>query len=960
VNNCGERLGEGPPQTIDTSKSIGFIYDGRQFLGFHGDTVASARAAAGQNIFSRSFKYHRPRGLLCCSGDCPNCMVQVDGQPNVRACQTNIKSGMVVCSQHAWPSVEHDFLRIIEWFSRFLPVGFYYKTLYKPRILWKLAEPIIRRLAGLGQVSPSAEASHDYAHCHEYVDVLVIGGGPAGIRAAQSAADSGASVLLVEREAELGGHLRYETRANEERPETAHFKLARQLAGEVKKDKNVAIRTNAVAFGCYEDNLTAILHKNSVIHVRSKAVVFATGCHQYPPVFRNNDLPGIMLSRAALRLINLYRVGPGRAGLILTSDDEGYHTANECIQAGIQVVAVVDTRSVVPNSKLLQTVIAAGVEVIKGMTILEAHGSRSVSSVTIGDPCGSDHHRKIQCDAVLLSVGWQPNSALLAQAGCKLEFSEAAGYPLPVRMAPGTLVAGEAAGIRQLPAILKSGQIAGKGCQEVINGEEASWWKSLQALVVPSGASFSQCVTTAADRAGKTFVCYCEDVTRADLKQAVEEGFDEIEMLKRYSTVSMGPCQGRMCSRNASAICGVDTGRDLGAVGTTTARPPAYPVPLGALGGSSFHPVKYTSIHHKHTELTGRFIDMGVWKRPFVYSSVEEEYEAVRHRAGLIDLSTLGKLLVQGKDAPALLDKVYTHWFSNLPVGKTRYGVICDESGIVVDDGTIARLATDKYYITTSTGNVDVVEQWLKLWLAEVPACAHVVNVTSGFAAVNIAGPEARGILSKVTNIDLSAPNFPYMSCREAEVAGVPSILSRVGFVGETGWEIHFSAEYGEYLWETLLELGAPVGLRPFGVETQRLLRLEKKHIIVGQDTDALSNPFDSDMSWVVKLDKNDFIGRKSLEKKKSRTGATRLIAFEAEGAPQLFDGNAVTADGKLAGRVTSVRFSPYLKKQIGMAWLATDYAAKNRTFVIDSNGTGVPAKIVEHCFYDPEGLRQK
>jgi sarcosine oxidase subunit alpha len=955
-----ERLSDEASQVIHRDKTISFTYDGRKVTGFEGDTVASAMAAYGRKIFSRSFKYHRPRGLLCCSGDCPNCIVQIGVKPNVRACQTTIKQGMVVHSQHAWPSVEHDFLRIIELFSRLLPVGFYYKTLYKPRVLWKIAEPIIRRLAGLGKASQVAESDENYEHRHEYVDVLVVGGGPAGIRAAQSAAQSGASVLLVEREGRLGGHLRFQTRAYEYDSELPGYKLARQLEAELLQDKRVTVITEAIAFGCYEDNLTAILHRDSVIHVRSKAVVFATGCHQYPSVFRNNDLPGIMLSSAALRLINMYRTLPGRVAVILTSSDEGYHTAGECIRAGIRVAAIVDTRAEIPGSDGVQRIMNAGVCVIKDETILEAHGSRRVSAVTVGNPLNTERHRKLHCDLVLLSTGWQPNSALLAQAGCKLEFSESAGCAVPVRMAPGTIVAGEVAGVRHLPAILESGHIAGSGSVDLLNGQESNWWKSLRESVVRSGEPSSGCGNSPLDQLGKTFVCFCEDVTRADLKQGVEEGFDEIEILKRYSTVSMGPCQGRMCSRNSSAICGIETGRDLGAVGTTTARPPGYPVPLGALGGAPFHPTKYTSIHHKHTELTDRFTDMGVWKRPFIYSSVEAEYEAVRHKAGLIDLSTLGKLLVQGKDAPALLDRIYTHWFSNLAIGKARYAVMCDESGIVVDDGTIARLANNKYYITTSTSNVDLVEQWLKLWTAEAPTCAHIVNLTSGFAAVNLAGPESRGILSQLTSIDLSPAKFSYMSCREGDVAGVPAILSRVGFVGETSWEIHFPAEYGEYMWERLLEVGKDVGLRPFGVETQRVLRLEKKHIIVGQDTDALSNPFDADMSWVVKLDKTDFVGRKSLEKKKLRKSSNRLIGFEAQSTPRLFEGNAVIANGNLAGSVTSVRFSPHLKKQIGLAWVSSDSAAPNSMIVIDSNGHRAFAKVVQDCFYDPEGLRQK
>jgi sarcosine oxidase subunit alpha len=350
---------------------------------------------------------------------------------------------------------------------------------------------------------------------------------------------------------------------------------------------------------------------------------------------------------------------------------------------------------------------------------------------------------------------------------------------------------------------------------------------------------------------------------------------------------------------------------------------------------------------------------MGVWKRPFVYTSVRDEYEAVRERAGLIDVSTLGKLVLKGKDAPLLLDKVYTHWFSNLKPGRIRYGVICDDSGTILDDGTVARLAADHYYITTSTGNIDFVEQWMKWWTAGTGWCVHVVNVTAGNAALNLAGPQARQVLAKLTDVDVSPAAFPYMACREGAVAGVPALLLRIGFVGETGWEIHFPAEYGEYLWDALLEAGADVQLKPFGVETQRLLRLEKKHVIVGQDTDALSNPYDAGMSWVVKLDKPDFIGRHAFSRLQNQGGSSRLVGFETEhGIP--IDGNAVVVEGKLAGRITSVRFSPHANKYVGLAWVPAQHANNGSTIQFHSDGKLHTATVVESPFYDPEGAKLK
>jgi sarcosine oxidase, subunit alpha len=959
----GKRLAPKRSQQVDQSRAVNFYYDGRPVSGFAGDTVASALFAEGRRIFSRSFKYHRPRGLLCCSGDCPNCIMEVDGRPNVRACRTAVQDGMHVLSQHAWPSVDHDALRIIESFDRFLPIGFYYKALYKPRLLWEVAEPIIRRLAGMGRVRDGERGRIEYEYQYEFVDVLVIGGGPAGMKAALTAAEAGNSVLLVDNETRLGGHLLYEARTHSyqsiDRP---GYEIADLLESALHAQPKVRVLSGATAFGGYEGNLVPVLHGDTLLHVRHKSLVVATGCHQYPSVFRNNDLPGVMLSRAALRLINLFGLLPGSKAVVATSNDEGYFAALECSRAGMTIAAVVDARpspSTLPQAAELKS---AGAAIFTGMTIREAHGSGAVVAATIGAVEGSpaSTERTIPCDAILLSTAWQGNSALLLQLGCQLELDKDIGQPIPNKMATGIFAAGEVLGLRSLPRILESGRLSGSGARQHVRQQSSNWWQESQRLLSETRQESKALSIPATTDQKKNFVCLCEDVVEKDLRQGVTEGFDEIETLKRYSTVSMGPCQGRMCSRSSTEICGLATERDFGAVGTTTARPPIYPIPLGVLAGPEFHPVKYTSMHYKHAALTKQFLDMGVWKRPEVYSSVAEEYDAVRNRVGLIDVSTLGKLVVKGKDAPALLDNVYTHWFSNLKPGRTRYGVICDEAGIILDDGTVARLAPDHYYVTTSSGNVDVIEQWMKWLSAGTGWCVHVVNITSGIAAVNLAGPEARGVLSKLTDVDVSPSAFPYMACREGNVAGVPAILLRVGFVGETGWEIHFPAEYGEYLWDELLEAGAAADIRPCGVETQRVLRLEKKHIIVGQDTDALANPYDCDMSWVVKLDKPDFIGRHALENMKDQVSQNRLVGFHSSGEGQPDDGNAIVINGKLAGRVTSVRFSPLLKKYIGLAWVPANDAKPGAAFSIHANGKVHSAVVVEKPFYDPEGKRLK
>lgn len=954
------RLGPRPNQQVNLGRPVTFYFEGRAVQGYEGDTVAAALFAAGRRIFSRSFKYHRPRGLLCCSGDCPNCLMEIDSKPNQRSCRTMVKEGMLVFSQNAWPTLDQDVLQGIELFDRLLPIGFYYKAMHKPRLLWKFAEPVIRRLAGLGRVRKEAAAG-EYEHRYEYADVMIVGGGPAGMEAAKQAAATGAAVFLVDREPELGGHLLFETRTYEyEGRERPGYEIARLMASAIADLPNVRVLSDASVFGSYEGNLYPVLQDNALIHLRSKSLVVTTGCHQFPPVFRNNDLPGVMLSRAALRLINLYGIRPGNRVAVVTADDEGYFTALECLREGIGVAAIADARPGPCTFSGAAHLRGAGVSILTGVTALAALGAKKVSGIevgSVGDAEESARNLTIDCDSILLSTGWQGNASLLLQSGCELALDHELGQPVPLRMPPGVLAGGEVLGFRSLDEILSSGRLAGKGAVQWVDLQENHWWDEARRMLADSRTRTASCRIAPAGES-KNFVCFCEDVTEKDLHQGVEEGYDEIETLKRYSTVSMGPCQGRMCSRNSAEICGLATGKDSGAVGTTTARPPIAPVPLGALAGAEFHPVKQTAMHYKHLEAGATMMNMGVWKRPLQYSTVSEEYEAVRKHAGLIDVSTLGKIAVQGIDAPRLLDKVYTHRMSNLAPGRARYGVICDESGAILDDGTVARLGPERFYITTSTGNVDFVEQWMKWWLAGTGWCVHILNVTAGFAAVNLAGPSARRILAGLTEMDLSS--FPYMGCGEATVAGVPALLLRVGFVGETGWEIHFPAEYGEYLWDELLEAGGPLSLRPFGVEAQRTLRLEKRHVIVGQDTDGLSNPYDADLQWVVKLDKADFVGRHALQRLKERQSETRLVGVEFADGVRPEDGSAVVVGGKLAGRVTSARFSPHLNRYVGLAWVPAASAEPGSRVEFRARGLMGFAVVVAKAFYDPEGERLK
>ena len=829
------------------------------------------------------------------SGKCPNCLMNVDGVPNIRTCVTPAREGMQVRHQNAWPSLEQDYLSIAQRFDWLMPVGWYYKVFTDPQS-WHAVEPFIRRVAGLGDVPQPGSSSAEYEHAYMQAEVAVIGGGPSGMAAAIEAGARGEQVILIDDQPALGGHLRYRKNAG---------------AAVDLRSASVQIIHPAYCFGLYEGGLLGIVQSNPhlgaaerLIHLRAKRIVVATGVYEAPLPFKNNDLPGVMLSSAVERLIHLHAIVPGKRAVVIGAGPRGVDVAADLRGAGVDVAGIVAAESVI-----------------------EARGSGQVTGI-------QTREGQVACDLIVVCGHRVPDAGLITQAGGRITWDAERGAFVPVDLPSHISAVGEVTGVDLTPAA-KADEGVGRG---------------------PGGPPHK-----------RIFVCFCNDVTSQDLQQGVAEGFDRIETLKRYTTTTMGPCQGKMCQLPAIGICAHQTGRSMGDTGSTTARPPNPSVTLGALAGPKHHPIRRTPMHYEQDALDAVWLDMGDWKRPRFFKSgscsgekecVEEEYRAVRERVGLIDVSTLGKLDIKGSDAGKLLDKVYTNRFSDLRPGQVRYSVICDETGVMLDDGTISRLSADHWFITTTTGNLDFVQQWLEWWLAGSRWDVPVTNVTGGVASVNLAGPKARDTLKKLTECDLETKAFPYMRCREAQVAGVPALLMRIGFVGETGWEIHVPAESGASLWNALLEAGAEFGVRPFGVEAQRLLRLEKRHVIVGVDTDALTNPFEAGMAWVVKFDKEDFIGRAALQRIEKQAPKQTLVGFVMSDDALPEDGAAILVDGQLAGRVTSARYSPINRKAIGLAWTPTSVAQEGAEIDVRVPGRLAKARVTQQAFYDPEGAR--
>ncbi len=858
------RLEQRDGERIDRSKAVSFTFAGWKVTGFEGDTIASAAFAAGKRVFSRSFKYHRPRGLLCCSGHCANCQMTVDGVPNVRVCTEPIREGAVVEGQNVRWSLDFDLMSVTDKVGApFTPVGFYYRTFIRPRAAWPLYEKFLRSAAGLGKLDPHAGHTRRYDTEHRRARVLVVGGGKAGRAAASEASKSGPGVVLVDEDAR-------------------HAALS--LDG-------VEVLAPARALGIWEGGLVPVDAGTIMYRFRAAKIVVATGATEQPLVFPGNDLVGVMLPDGVRRLIRDFSIKPGERAVVLGSDDETMAIAEELEEVGIDVAMAIDLRDTRPRE-------------------LAAQGGKGRVRRLVLDGESFD------CDLLVASGGRQPAYSLLAQAGARVEYDDALGVFVPT----------------ELPAGVEAvGSVTGDGCS---------------ASPLPAYAGKGRC-----------FVCVCEDVTTKDMKRAIGEGFDSIELAKRYTTTTMGPCQGKLCHLSSIRIYAHETRMYESAIGTTTARPPWSPVELGLLAGRELTPTRRGSIHWRHEEAGATIQWAGPWKRPYAYGEhPEDEVRAVHESLGVIDVSTLGKLLVEGPEAVKLLERLYPNRFGDMKPGRIRYGVLTSDAGRIMDDGTIARLAEDLFYVTTTSTGADSVTAWFEWWNAVWGYDAEIVNVTGALAAVNLAGPRSRDALQRLTEADLSAEAFRYLDAHEIEVAGVATLALRIGFVGELGYELHFPSPAGEHLWDALVAEGA----QPFGLEPQRVLRLEKGHVIVGQDTDSESNLYSSGMSWLPKMDKDDFVGKFALEHFANREEKEKLVGFAMEEDVLPAEGAQIVIEGLPAGRVTSARRSEAVGQVIGLAWVPTNRSEPGTRVEIQVERLRRGARITDGAFFDPSGERMR
>ncbi len=952
---------------VDRNKPLNFSFEGKSYQGLEGDTIASGLLANDQWLMSRSFKYHRPRGPLTMAGQDANTLVQLGGEPNVLADRQNVVAGMIVEGQNYNGTLENDRDSILGLFSRFMPVGFYYRSFFKPMGIWKKWESFIRGKAGLGKLDLNFKPEY-YDKKYLFTDVMVVGSGPAGLAAALKAASAGAKVLLIEEQTILGGSLAY-NRFDAEGIEAD--RLRADLLAKVEASDNIQVLLNAVCNAWFTDNYLPVITGTRMYKVRAKECIVASGSYEQHVVFRNNDLPGIMMCSAANRLMKLYAVKPGQRAVVLTGNDDGYLTALTMSELGVDVAAVIDMRTSESSPTLSDAVSERGIEIKRGFTVYEAlatRGNKHIRGVDVRQITArgevSDIAHIVDCDLLCMSAGYMPSYQLLCQAGGQLRYDDVAAEFTLSNLPEHLHIAGSVNGIHTLKSVLADGENAAILALNNLGLSQESV-SDIECLSKPNYEW-----PLFIHPKGKDFVDFDEDLQAKDIVNATRLGYRDVQLVKRFSTVGMGPSQGRHSALPTARLVASSTARTVTETGVTTARPPFAPEKLAHLAGRMFDPYRRTAMHHRHLELGATMVPAGNWQRPAFYGSSEnrdqcihQESTHVRNKVGLIDVSTLGGIEIRGPDAAEFMNRIYTFAFLKQPVGKTRYAVLTNEHGVVIDDGVACRISEHHFYVTATTSGVDAVYRDMMKWNAQWRLSVDIANVTSAFAAVNLAGPDSRKVLERlVSDVDLDSEAFPYLAYREGHVLDIPARLLRVGFVGELGYEIHVPARFGEALWDRLMDAGKALDIKPFGVDTQRLLRLEKGHIIVSQDTDGMSHPGELSLSWAVNRKKPFFVGCRSVDIVMAQEQTRKLVGFSLpknSGMPK--EGHLVIDGEEVSGNVTSCEYSPSVGVIIGMAYTGIKKSEPGSTLAIRiDGGVIVNATVVELPFYDPKNQRQE
>ncbi|SNR23073.1 sarcosine oxidase subunit alpha family protein [Paracoccus sediminis] len=958
---------------IDRAWQLAFRFDGRHLRGVQGDTLASALLANGQMLMGRSFKYHRPRGPLASGAEEPNALFGLGQggrfEPNQRASTTALVAGMVLRSQNCWPSLDADVGAVNTWLSPLLPAGFYYKTFIHPRPFWKhVFEPIIRRSAGLGRAPVDPDPDR-YEQAYAFAETVVVGGGIAGLTAARDAADRGGRVIVLEQNPVWGGR----TPTDHENGQGAIDAALADLRGR----DNVTLRRNAMATGLYDHGYLLArealadhdpnqgIPRQRLWRIRAGHVITATGALERPLSFACNDVPGVMLASAVRDFIADYGVAPGRRIVVVTNNDDAYRTALTAQGAGLEVVAVIDAR-LRATGDLPQAVRAANIPVMTGKAIAKVKGGAHVEGVAICDHAGDGRVTgSLECDVVAMSGGWSPVVHLYSHCGGKLTWDDAQAMFRPDPDRPPLGADGKAM------ATVVGAANGDLRCAGDLEGAEGA---TMPVWVMPQRAPYRL--------RAKMWLDFQNDVKVTDVELAAREGYASVEHAKRYTTLGMATDQGKVSNINGLAVLSNALDQPIQATGTTTFRPPYAPLTLGAIAaeakGEAFQPLRKTPMHDWHIRNGAAFEPVGHWRRPYSYprggedrqGAVDREILAVRTSVGTLDASTLGKIVVKGPDAGRFLDMMYTNMMSTLPVGKCRYGLMCNENGFLMDDGVVARLSDDTWLCHTTTGGTDRIhahmEDWLQCewWDWQV----YTANLTEQYAQIAVAGPKARELLQRLPGtIDLSQDALHFMQWAEGELAGIPARVYRISFSGELSYEIAVPAGRGLELWETLHETGRDLGITPYGTEAMHVMRAEKGFIMIGDETDGTVIPQDLGLHWAISKKKPDYIGKRAQARSFMKDGGRwQLVGLESldgrvlpDGAHAVEPGTNANGQRRTQGRVTSSYHSPTLDRPIAMGLVRHGPARMGQVLEFPMpSGEVMKARIVDPVFYDKEGTR--
>jgi len=986
---------------IDQTTRISFKFNGQILYGFKGDTLASALLANNIHLVGRSFKYHRPRGIMTCGSEEPNAIVQVGNnqsltEPNTRATEIELFEGLEASSQNCWPSVNFDISAINNLFSPLLPAAFYYKTFMWPVNFWKKYEYFIRKSAGLGK-SPTKPDQDIYDHRYLHCDVLVIGGGVSGIIAAKSAAQNNLNTVLIDDKNYLGGSTIFQ--------ENNCFKINNNFSNKwLKKEienlnsfKNLTVktRTTLAAYHSYNyllarENLTDHLSLNEkkdkirqrLWKIRAKKVIIATGAMERPLIFNNNDRPGIILSSSIKKYIDYYGVKCGHKISLFTNNDSAYETAISLNNSGVNVNSIIDIRDK-SSSAIVKQAEKLGIKINWKSTVVNTDGYKRINSIEImklsDDGSGvTGNKAKEECDCLGISGGWTPRVHMYTQSGGKLKFRDKDNIFLPNTSTSKQINIGSCNGDFELDDVIKNSNLSVKEFLNINNSD----YENLEVICSKEKDKRNIWLLPSDKPLGKTkpFLDFQNDSTAKDVKLALREGFKSIEHVKRYTTTGMGTDQGKLSNMHALGIIAETAGVKMGELGTTTFRPPYTPLTFGTIVGRNvgefFDITRRTPIHDWHVLQKAKFENVGQWKRAWYYpkgkenmhETVQRESKAARDSAGILDASTLGKIDIQGSDASEFLNRVYTNAWSKLEIGKCRYGLMLNEDGMVYDDGVTTRLGENHYIMTTTTGGaanvLSKLEDYLQTEWTELDV--YLTSVTDNYATVSICGPNSKKILSKVIpDLDISDKQFPHMSFKNALINNIKCRVMRISFTGEHSYEINIQSNYGKSLWEKCFDAGKEFNITPYGTETMHLLRAEKGFIIAGQDTDGTMTPIDLQMDWIISKKKYDFIGKRSLYRSDTiREDRKQLVGLLTDDPKEVLEeGAQIVAETKkkpvkMLGHVTSSYFSPNLNKSIALAVVVNGKKLKGQKMFVPMKNKTINVTVTDTVFLDKENKR--